>query len=94
VVELSFEGRCELEALRRRTTLAAGLARRARVILLAANNVPLARIARELRLDRKAVRIWIDRYRAAGLNGLRDRPRSGRPRSFPQWRQNQHRGAT
>ena len=82
VVELSFAARAELTTLWRRTTVAAGLARRVRVILRAADGVPLAQIARELQLDRNAVRTWIDRYRAAGLAGLQDRPRSGRPRSF------------
>jgi transposase len=68
--------------LTRRTTGAAGLVRRARMILLAADGMPLDRIARQLGADRTLVRTWVDRYRAHGLPGLHDRPRPGRPRTF------------
>ncbi len=82
VVELSDEARAALEALTRRTTGAVGLARRARIVLLAADGVPLDRIARQLAVDRNVVRTWVDRYHAGGLAALQDRPRSGRPRTF------------
>ncbi len=82
VVDLGDQGRATLEALTRRTTVAVGLVRRARMILLAADGMPLDRIAREVGADRTIVRTWVDRYRAGGLDGLRDRPRSGRPRTF------------
>ena len=39
-------------------------------------------IARELGVQRNVVRTWVDRYGEAGLAGLQDRPRSGRPRTF------------
>jgi transposase len=82
-VELNDEERAALEVLTRRTTAAAGLVRRARIVLMAADSVPLDRIARELGVQRNVVRTWIDRYRAGGLAALQDRPRSGRPRTFP-----------
>ena len=82
VVDLSDQGRATLEALTRRTTVAAGLARRARIVLLAAEGVPLDRIARQLAVDRNVVRTWVDRYRLGGLAALGDRPRPGRPRTF------------
>jgi transposase len=82
VVVLSVEERAALETLSRRTTAAAGLVRRARMVLLAADGKPLDRIAREVGADRTIVRTWIDRYRAGGLAALQDRPRSGRPRTF------------
>lgn len=82
VVELSREARAALEALRRRTSVAVGLARRARIVLLAAEGEPLDRIARQLGVDRNVVRTWVDRYRAGGLAALQDRPRAGRPRTF------------
>jgi transposase len=34
-------------------------------------------------VDRNVVRDWLDRFRAEGLAGLQDRPRPGRPRTFP-----------
>ncbi len=83
LVELNDEEHAALEVLTRRTTAAAGLVRRARIVLMAADGVPLDRIARELGVQRNVVRTWIDRYRAGGLAALQDRPRSGRPRTFP-----------
>lgn len=83
VVELSDEERATLEALTRRTTVAAGLVRRARMVLLADDGMPLDQIARTVGADRTIVRTWIDRYQAGGLAALQDRPRSGRPRTFP-----------
>jgi predicted ArsR family transcriptional regulator len=82
LIELNDEDRAELEGLTRRTTAAVGLVRRARTIVLAADGVPLDRIARELGIQRNVVRMWVDRYGEAGLSGLQDRPRSGRPRTF------------
>ena len=82
VVALSHEERTTLETLTRRTTVAAGLVRRARMVVLAADGMPLDRIAREVGADRTIVRTWVDRYRAGGLAALQDRPRSGRPRTF------------
>jgi transposase len=82
VVELNVATRAELLRLTRRSTVAAGLARRARIVLLAADGVPVSRIAQELRSDRKTVRTWLDPFLAHGLAGLRDRPRPGRPPLF------------
>lgn len=82
VVELSHQERATLEALTRRTTVAVGLVRRARMVLLAADGMPLDRIAREIGADRTIVRTWLDRYRVGGLDALQDRPRPGRPRTF------------
>ena len=81
-IELNDEGRAALEALTRRTTATVALIRRGRIVLLAADGVPLDRIARAVGVRRTVVRTWVDRYRAAGLAGLQDRPRPGRPRTF------------
>jgi transposase len=53
---------------------------RAQVILLAARGWRSARIAAELRCGQDTVRKWRGRFAAEGLDGLADRPRSGRPR--------------
>jgi predicted ArsR family transcriptional regulator len=82
LIELNEKDRAALEALTRRTTAGAGLVRRARIVLRAAEGVPLDRVARELGVQRNVVRTWVDRYSEAGLAGLQDRPRSGRPRTF------------
>lgn len=83
VIDLTAEDCETLEGLTRRTTAGVSLVRRARIVLRAAAGVPLDRIARELGVQRNVVRTWVDRYREAGLAGLQDRPRPGRPRTFP-----------
>jgi len=83
VVELDAESRAALAGVTRRTMAAVGLVRRARIVLLAADGTPLDRIARELGVRRTVVRTWVDRYRSGGLAELQDRPRPGRPRTFP-----------
>ena len=83
VVEVTEQGRAELVQLTRSRSVAAGLAQRARIVLLAADGVPLEQLARRVGVDRNVVRRWVDRYRAEGRDGLCDRPRPGRPRAFP-----------
>ncbi len=82
-VVLPPDTQAALVHLTRSPSVPAGVARRARIVLLAADGVPLDRIAREVGVRRNVVRTWVDRYRADGLDGLRDRPRPGRPRTFP-----------
>ena len=81
VVGLSAEQREELEDLIRRGTTEHRLVQRARMVLLRADDVPVLEIARRLMVDRNNVWRWCDRYLAHGLEGLRDRPRPGRPRA-------------
>ena len=82
LIALNDEDRAALGALTRRTTVAVGSVRRARIVLLAADGMPLDRIARAVGVRRTVVRTWVDRYRLDGLAGLQDRPRPGRPRTF------------
>lgn len=63
-------------------TATAGLARRARILLLAADGVANARIADALGVSVPTVLSWRRRYRAQGLAGLTDEPRPGRPPSL------------
>lgn len=55
---------------------------RARIVLLAAARHTNADIAAELRTTADTVRTWRGRFAELGLEGLVDRPRSGRPRRF------------
>ncbi len=71
--------RSRLEALTRSTSVRAGLAGRARIVLLAADGLPNAEIARRTGTTRPTVIGWRKRYESGGINALDDRPRSGRP---------------
>ena len=63
----------------RRPTTPGGQTRRARILLsLDGGRSPTA-TARLLHVSRATVHLWRRRYRAEGLAGLVDRPRSGRP---------------
>jgi transposase-like protein len=80
---LTLETRGRLVQLTRSPAAPAGVARRARIVLLAADGVPLRQIAPRVGCDRNVVRDWLDRFREQGLAGLQDRPRPGRARAFP-----------
>jgi transposase-like protein len=56
---------------------------RARIVVAAADGAPSAVIARDLGVTEDTVRTWRRRFCERGLEGLADRPRSGRPRRFP-----------
>jgi transposase len=57
----------------------AGLAQRSRILLLAAEGAPNSEIARQVGVSRPTVLLWRRRYVEAGLDGLADRPKPGRP---------------
>jgi transposase-like protein len=79
---VTLETRGRLVQLTRSPSTPAGVARRARIVLLAADGVPLRQIAPRVGCDRNVVRDWLDRFREQGLAGLQDRPRPGRARAF------------
>lgn len=68
-----------LESLVRSSTVRAGLAQRARIVLLASEGLPNAEIARRVGVARQTVIDWRARYQAVGIAGLGDLARSGRP---------------
>jgi transposase len=55
------------------------LAQRARVVLLAAEGLALEAISRRTGLGRQSCSKWRRRFLRDGIEGLRDKPRSGRP---------------
>ena len=56
---------------------------RASIVLSAADGRSNAAIARRLSITTDTVRKWRGRFAARRMAGLEDRPRSGRPRTFP-----------
>ena len=56
---------------------------RAKIILLAAQGLSNDQIAAQLDARREVVSMWRKRFFEQRLEGLEERPRPGRPRSFP-----------
>jgi transposase/transposase-like protein len=69
-----------LMSLTRSSSVRAGLAQRARIVLLAAEGVSNTGIAEKVGVTRQTVIGWRGRYEDSGLKGLEDEARSGRPR--------------
>jgi hypothetical protein len=82
-VSLTSEQREELLGWLRRTSLAAGLAKRARAMLLLADGQSISATARLVDLQRRHLYKWIERFRKQGIAGLYDGKRPGRPPVFP-----------
>ena len=70
----------KLKRLARTKRGEADVALRARMLVLLSGGNSVSRAAERLGVDRKTVRMWRDRFLAHGVRGLRDKPRSGRPR--------------
>src|SRR3954469_11366640 len=72
----------ELERWTRSSTVPASAAKRARIVLLAADGTANTRIAELVDATVTTVLSWRERYQAKGLEGLSDAQRSGRPRTL------------
>jgi transposase len=83
LIELSEADRAVLEARSRTYTAPFAEVVRARIVLLAAEGESNTTIAARLDVHVGVVSRWRKRFCGSGLDGLDDRPRSGRPRSFP-----------
>jgi transposase len=82
VVNLTASQRSELEVLSGRVSAPYRQVVRARIVLAAANGESNAGIARRLMVCVDTVRLWRGRFCVEGIDGLMDRRRSGRPRTF------------
>jgi transposase len=65
----------------RSSGIRAALAERAKILLLAAEGISNAEIARQVGCSRPTVILWRQRYSQHGLDGLDDKPRPGRPQT-------------
>ena len=81
-IELTDEERRELEGLAGRRRTAQGLARRARIVLLAAEGLENKQICATLDVDPNTVGKWRLRFAERRVDGLLDEPRAGRPREI------------
>ena len=76
--------RVELERWTRASTVSAGAAKRARIVLLAAEGIANARITEVVGASLPTVMLWRGRYQAHGIAGLADVRRPWRPRVIDQ----------
>jgi len=81
-IRLTLPQRQTLLAWQRATTVPAGLARRARMILLLADGMTITDIAATVGMSRRHTYKWIQRFVQQGLEGLHEKPRRDR-RSEP-----------
>ena len=81
-ITLSASERRELDGLARRRKTAQGLARRARIVLAAADGLENKAIVEQMGADANTVGKWRRRFAEHRLDGLYDEPRSGAPRTI------------
>ena len=81
-IVLSPEERETLERWQRSTTIAAGLARRGKLILLLADRHSQSQAAHLVGVQRGVVRTWARRFLAQRLDGLADAPGRGAKGGF------------
>ncbi len=82
VIELTPDEKTRLESIARKYTSSYYSVVRAKVVLLAAQNIDNKEIGERLELPRQVVSKWRKRFFEEGLAGLEDRPRRGRPPVF------------
>jgi Winged helix-turn helix len=80
-VEVPPRDREVLTSWVRSTSIRAGLAQRARIVLLASDGLGTNEIVRRTGVCKPTVILRKKRYAAEGIGGLEDRPRPGKPRT-------------
>jgi transposase len=78
-VEMPAEDRAELVRWTRSPSLRAGLAQRARIVLLADDGLGTNEIVSRVGVSKPTVIAWKKRYAVGGIAGLEDLPKPGRP---------------
>jgi transposase len=84
VRELTQEEHKTIRRWQHARTVSAGLRQRATIIGLAADGLHAPAIAAQVQVDDESVRRWIKRFNEEGVEGLKERPRSGRPATYSQ----------
>ncbi len=87
--DVTADERATVERLVRAKTAPVRLVERARIVLLALEGLTAPKIATRTGVGEATARHWIKRYNAAGLAGLDDAPRAGRPPTYVEGEQSQ-----
>ena len=82
VRDVTEDERVKLERTVRATTAPVRLVERGRIVLAALAGLTAPKAAAQVGVSPATARRWIARFNAAGLAGLDDAPRSGRPRTY------------
>jgi len=80
--ELTAEDRQPLETLLRSPKTAQSLVLRTRIVLLSGAGQSVEKVAASLGTSTRSVYKWRNRFKANGLDGLKDLPRSGQPKKL------------
>jgi transposase len=80
--DLTPDEQTMLDRLAHSRTAEARVVERARIIWQAARGVAAPTIAQNLGVNPQTVRKWLKRFNTAGLEGLADQPRAGRPATY------------
>ena len=81
VVDLTEEQRSELKSFASSRSVPHGLARRAQIVLMAAEGQSNVEIAKQVQVNRHTVALWRARFGERGIQGLYDELHPGRPRT-------------
>jgi transposase len=86
--DLTADERAAVERLAHSRTSPARLVERAREVLAALAGESVSAIAERFHITAATVYLWLHRFNAGGLVGLEDKPRTGRPPTYPRsrWR--------
>jgi len=91
MIRLTPTERQTLLAWQQATNIRAGLARRARILILLADGMTITDIATTVGMRRRHIYKWIQRFVQEGLDGLHDKPGRGhRLRPLPDDLREQH----
>ena len=82
-IRLTPAERQTLLAWQRATTIAAGRARRGRIILLVADGMSISEVAATVGISRRFVYKWVQRFQEHGVAGLTDKFGRGSRRRAP-----------
>lgn len=82
LITLSEADRQSLESLVRSRTSPHSLVQRARIILLSANGDSPVSVAKATATTERSVFRWRNRFKASGVEGLKDLPRPGQPKKL------------